>query len=108
MLEMTLRLPGTLTQLPALERDILIRAGLYEAVRARIRQLEADLAESKAAIGRFEASYGMSLQRFEADVLPNLDSLKIHEDYNDWFYWQSLLEEKQLHECGVPFASSEI
>ena len=59
MLEMTLRLPGTLTQLPALERDI-------------------------------------------------LDSLKIHEDYNDSFYWQSLLEEKQLHECGVPFASSEI
>lgn len=49
MLEMTLRLPGTLTQLPALERDI-------------------------------------------------LDSLKIHEDYNDWFYWQSLLEEKQLQE----------
>lgn len=49
MLEMTLRLPGTLTQLPALERDI-------------------------------------------------LDSLKIHADYNDWFYGQRLLEEKQLQE----------
>ena len=95
MLEMTLRLPETLTRLPEAERDMLIRAGLHEAVRARVRQLESEIAATKEELRRFETRYGMSLPHFETDVLANQDSLQVHEDYNDWFYWQSLLEDKE-------------
>ena len=95
MVEMTVRVPQTLVQLSEPERGKLIRAGLQEAARARIRQLQADIAASKEELARFEARYGMSLSRFEAQLLTQQDSLQIHEDYNDWFYWQSVLEEKQ-------------
>ncbi len=95
MVEMTLRVPQTLIQLPESERGKLIRAGLQEAARARIRQLQTDIAASKEEIARFEARYGMSFARFEVELLTQQDSLQIHEDYNDWFYWQSVLEEKQ-------------
>ena len=37
----------------------------------------------------------MSLARFEAEKLTEVDSFQAHEDYNDWFYWQSVLDEKQ-------------
>jgi len=95
MVEMTLRVPQTLIQLPESERGKRIRAGLQEAARARIRQLQADIAASKEELARFEARYGMSFSRFEVELLTQQDSLQIHEDYNDWFYWQSVLEEKQ-------------
>lgn len=95
MVEMTLRLPQVLIQLPEPERGKLIRAGLQEAARARIRQLQADLAVSKEELARFEARYGMTFSRFEEQLPTQPDSLRIHEDYNDWFYWQSVCEEKQ-------------
>lgn len=95
MVEMTLRVPQTLIQLPEPERGKLIRAGLQEAARARIHQLQADIAASKEELARFEARYGMPFSRFEEELLIQQDSLQIHEDYNDWFYWQSVLEEKQ-------------
>jgi hypothetical protein len=97
MLEMTLKLPESLTRLPEAERDILIRAGLHEATRARIRQLKAEIVETQREIRRFEARYGMSLTRFEAESLAGADTFQAHDDYNDWFYSQSVLEEKQKH-----------
>ena len=95
MLEMTLKLPESLTRLPEGERDMLIRAGLHEATRARIKQLRAEIAETQKEVRRFEARYGMSLARFEAEKLASADSFQTHEDYNDWFYWQGVLDEKQ-------------
>ncbi len=95
MLEMTLKLPESLTRLPEGERERLIRAGLHEATRARIRQIRAEIAETQKEVRRFEARYNMSLARFEAERLADADSFQAHDDYNDWFYWQSVLEEKQ-------------
>ena len=95
MVEMTLRLPQTLVQLPERERGKLIRAGLQEATRVRIRQIEDEIAASQQELARFEARYGMPLSSFEAQLLPQQESLQVHEDYNDWFYWQSVLDEKQ-------------
>ena len=37
----------------------------------------------------------MSLQRFEAEQLAGLDTLQVHEDYNDWYFWQAAQDEKQ-------------
>ncbi|MCZ7575165.1 MAG: hypothetical protein M5U01_41985 [Ardenticatenaceae bacterium] len=95
MLEITLRLPEALGTLPPEERDFLIRAGLHEAVAARIRQLEAERAQAAEHIKIFEARYGMPLVRFETGLLPTLDSHQAHEDYNDWFFWHSVLAEKE-------------
>jgi len=95
MSEVTFDVPETLTRLPKQERDRLFRAGLYEAVRARIRQLEAEIAECEAKVSHFEARYGMSLARFEHEGLAQQNSFQVHEDYNDWYYWQGALEEKQ-------------
>jgi hypothetical protein len=94
VLEMTLKLPETLIQLPEPERDMLIRAGIHEAMRARILQMRAELAEAKKQVRRFETRYGVSLARFESEILVNQDSIQVHEDYNDWFYWQAVGEEK--------------
>lgn len=106
MLEMTLKLPETLTRLPEPERDMLIRAGLHEAARARILQMKTDLTEAKRQIRRFETRYGVSLARFESEILAQQDSVQAHEDYNDWFYWQAVADEKtrllaDLHGIGL-------
>ena len=94
MLEMTLKLPETLTRLPEPERDMLIRAGLHEATRARIHQMSADLAEAQRQVRRFETRYGLSLARFESEIMATQDAVQAHEDYNDWFYWQAVVEGK--------------
>jgi septation ring formation regulator EzrA len=95
MLEMTLKLPESLTRLPEAERELLVRAGLHEATRARIKQVKAEIAEAQREVRRYEARYGMSFTRFDAEILAAADSFQVHEDDNDWFYWQSVLEEKQ-------------
>ena len=64
MLEMTLKLPERLTRLPEGERDMLIRAGLHEATRARIKQLRAEIAETQKEVRRFEARYGNVIGAF--------------------------------------------
>lgn len=94
MVEITLRLPEALGTLPPEERDFLIRAGLHEAVAARIRQLEAERAQAAEHIKIFEAQYGMPLAQLETKLLPTLDSHQAHEDYTEWFFWHSVLAEK--------------
>ena len=91
MSQMVLEIPNLLANLPLQERNRLIRSGLYEATHARIRQLEKETIESQKHILNFEKRYGVSLTLFEKDVLPTLDTLQAHEDYNDWFFWQNVL-----------------
>jgi len=94
-LQVTLELPEPWVMLSERERDRLLRAGVYEATRARMRQLQAEIADCEEHLRRFEARYGMSLQRFETERLAGLDTLQVHEDYNDWFYWQAVLDDKR-------------
>jgi hypothetical protein len=106
MAQMMLTIPQTLVDLPEQERALLLRAGLYEAERARARQLEAEVAEAEAQVQRFQARYGMPLSRFETEALPALDTWQVHEDYNDWFFWQSVWADKnsllhQLHRVSL-------
>ncbi|CAN5671217.1 hypothetical protein BH10CHL1_BH10CHL1_50250 [soil metagenome] len=95
MTQILVELPAELAELPPVERDALIRAGLYEATRARRRELEALLAQATAHLQHFEERYGRSFDRFEAELLPTLDSLQAHEDYTDWFFWQSVRAEQE-------------
>lgn len=95
MTQMVLELPRFLSDLPTSERELLLRTSLREAARVRVEQLRADYAEAEEKVKVFEARYGMSLTSFEAAGLPGLNTLQQHEDYNDWFYWASVLAEKQ-------------
>lgn len=90
MSQILIEVPAALAELPASERDSLIRAGLYEATRTRLRELETKLAEAKAHLQRFEQQYGLAFAQFERDLLPTLDSPQAHEDYLDWFFWHSV------------------
>ena len=58
--------------------------------------MKAELAEAKRQGHRFESRYGLSLARFESEILINQDSIQVHEDYNDWFYWQAVAEKNAL------------
>lgn len=84
-----------LGKLPKGEREDLLRAGVYEAARARVRQLQQDVFEAERHIHRFEHKYSVTFEQFEGTLMAELDSLEAHEDYTDWFFWVSVLQEKQ-------------
>jgi hypothetical protein len=95
MAQITIDLPDSLAKLPDAERESIIRAGLYEAIRARRREIEGEIQTAQMHIQQFEHQYGMPFARFESELLPTLDVHEAHEDYNDWFFWQSVLTERQ-------------
>lgn len=95
MVQVKLDIPETLANLPAQELILLIRAGLYEAMQARIRQLELEIIESREQLKRFEARYGVSFDQFESEILSTLDTMQAHEDYTEWFFWENVFTEKQ-------------
>lgn len=87
---MTVTIPKALAALSPAEREELMRAGLYEAVQARIRQIKSEIAESKEHSHRFESKYGKSLEELSKE-LDSIETHKAHEDYNDWFFWNEVL-----------------
>jgi hypothetical protein len=95
MTQVTIKVPHKLATLPLAEQDSLLRAGLFEAVRSRMRQLASEIEESKQHIEQYEKKYGISLSQFEVEQLPELDTLQAHEDYNDWFFWRETLRQNQ-------------
>jgi hypothetical protein len=95
MTQVIVELPDILANLPPAERESLLRAGVHEAVQARLREIEVEIEEASARVRHFEQQYGTSFSQFETTLLPALDSFQAHEDYNDWFFWQRVLDEKQ-------------
>lgn len=95
MAQVLVELSTALAELPQPERAALIRAGLYEATRARLSALEAKLAQVQAHLQHFTQQYHTSFERFERALLPTLDSPQAHEDYLDWFFWHSVWVEQQ-------------
>lgn len=95
MTQVTITMPSPLANLPFAEQDSLLRAGLFEALRARRRQLAAEIEESKKYIQHYEEKYGVSLAQFESEQLPELDTLQAHADYMDWFFWAEALRQNQ-------------
>lgn len=94
MPQVVIDLPSSLIDLPEPERDVLLRAGLFEAVNARIRNLEHELAEARQQVARFEQRFGRHLAQLEATGLPADASVADHDAYLDWVYWQAVVDEK--------------
>ena len=95
-MQITVQVPEALGNLPSQEQNMLIQAGLGNAASARIQQLHGEIKLATEAIHRFERKYGVTFDHFENEMLPELDTLQAHEDYNDWFYWVQVRAEKEL------------
>lgn len=93
--QVVLDIPEFLANLPVEERDRLIRSGVYEATRMRIQRLEEEIAESKQHLEQFESRYGVSFSEFETTLLTKLDTSEAHQDYNDWYFWHTVLNKNQ-------------
>ena len=106
MTTITLQIPDALANLPSKERESLLQVGLWQAIAAKRKQLKGEIAETNEQIKAFSTRYGVSFTRFEADLLPKLESWQAHEDYNDWFFLQSVLDEKESLLVNLP--SSEL
>ena len=97
MPQLTFDMPSALAELPQIEQERLVRAGLYEAIRARRIQVEAAIAAAESEVNRLEQQYGVSFSTFESEILPDATSQQAHEDYNDWYFWtESILEQQKF------------
>jgi len=97
MPQLTFDIPSALAELPQIEQERLVRAGLYEAVRARRLQVEAAISAAENEVSRLEQQYGVTFSTFESEILPDATSQQVHEDYNDWYFWtESILEQQRF------------
>ena len=69
------------------DQDRLLRAALRLAAKQRACELEKERRQALAHIRRYERKYGV-----ERKGMSKLDTAQAHEDYNDWFFWTSVLE----------------
>lgn len=95
MTQLTFDIPAALAELPQIEQERLVRAGLYEAVRARRLQVEAAISAAESEVRRLEQQYGVTFSAFEREVLPDATSQQAHEDYNDWYFLTESIQEQQ-------------
>lgn len=95
MTQTVIDVPAALAALPAEERDALLRAGLFEAIQARVRQLQIELAEAQQRLADFERRFGCSLAELDIQGLPATASPADHEAYVDWAFWQAVASEKE-------------
>ena len=87
-----LNVPKAIQGLVGGERDRLLRSALRVAAKQRARELEKERREAVGHIRRFERKYNVSLPVFERKTLRTLNTVQVHEDYNDWFFWTHVLE----------------
>ncbi|MCB0159110.1 MAG: hypothetical protein KDD83_13330, partial [Caldilineaceae bacterium] len=76
MSRVTVEVPSQFADLSTLEQESLIRAGMREAIQARVNELTRELREAETRVRHFEAKYGVPLTDFERDILPSLDDFE--------------------------------
>jgi len=92
MEQIMLRIPKSIELLVGDERDRLLRSALRIAAKQRARELAKERREALTHLRHFERKYGVSFTEFERKKLRALKTVQAHEDYNDWFFWTSVLE----------------
>lgn len=95
MTQTIIDVPAALAALPAEERDALLRAGLFEAIQARMRQLQMELTTAQQRIADFEQYFGRSYAEIETEGLSATATPADHDAYVDWAYWQATAAEKE-------------
>lgn len=87
-----LRIPKPIQSLVDDEKERLLRSALRLAAKQRSRELAKERREALTHIRRFERKYGVSFVEFERKKLSALKTVQAHEDYNDWFFWITVLD----------------
>ena len=87
-----LRIPKPIQTLVGDEQERLLRSALCVAAKQRARELDKERREALTQIRRYERKYGAALPEFEHKKLRTLKTVDAHEDYNDWFFWTTVLE----------------
>lgn len=85
------RVPKAIEHLVQGEQDRLLRVALRVAAKTRAKELTLAKREASLNLRRFERKYGTTFKDFEKN-LRAINTLQAHEDYNDWFFWLSVLE----------------
>lgn len=91
MKSIELHVPNAIENLTSAEQDRLLRTALRAAARQRAHELTRERREALTHIRRYERKYGSTLAQFERKKLNGLDTAQAHEDYNDWFFWGTVL-----------------
>lgn len=90
--QIELRVPKSIETLVSGDQDRLLRAALRLAAKQRVRELEKERRQALTHIRRYERKYGARFAQFERKGMSKLDTVQAHEDYNDWYFWTSVLE----------------
>lgn len=85
------RVPKSIEQLVEGEQDRLLRVGLRVAAKTRAKELAQAEREATLQVRRLEKKYGITFKAFEKK-LAVINTVQAHEDYNDWFFWKTVLE----------------
>ncbi len=92
MKSIELLVPNAIENLTSAEQDRLLRTALRAAARQRARELSKERREALTHIHRYERQYGLTFAQFERKKLRGLKTIQAHEDYNDWFFWVTVLK----------------
>ena len=87
------KLPDFVENLPDQEREFLLKRLIAVCAGERVQRIQKDLQKIKKELERYEKIYGSSFEEFEK-IMPKDSSIKIHEDYVDWFFWNQVYHEK--------------
>lgn len=90
MTTIQVRVPKAIEQLVGGEQDRLLRVGLRVAAKKRAQELAQSKREALSHVRQLERKYGVTFKTFEKR-LEKQDTLQAHEDYNEWFFWMSVL-----------------
>jgi hypothetical protein len=89
------RIPEALNDLYGPEQERLLHSAFRQYARLRSQELLNEMQEAEAQLRQLEVKYGVSLAEFEAQLLPGETSVEVHEDYNRWFFWQSVMDRQR-------------
>lgn len=78
-----------IAELPSQEMLSILRQGSM----LRLPHLEGRLRQATEQVNRFEAVYGITLEKLMAQGLPDDANYQAHEDFIEWEYWQDVISE---------------
>lgn len=84
-----MEVPGKYSEL--LKDGVLERRVLRALAKTRLQELEEELEEAEKHIERFQEKHSETLEEFEK----HLEGREEHEEYNEWFFWSRVRDEKQ-------------
>lgn len=81
-----------IADIPPSELASILRQGAI----LRLPYLEARLLQARRQVEQFQEKYATTLERIEAEGLPDDAGYEMHEDFIEWEYWDQIARETDL------------